>query len=223
MSEQRVEAVERALSLIEAFSAQETELSLAQLHEATGLYKSTILRLAGSLERYGYLVRKPSGYYRIGPSLWRLGSIYSRSFELGDLIRPELKALVGTTRETASFYVQEGHDRVCLYRENSPEALRFHLDEGARLPMERGASAHILRAFGPDQPADLQHLRKAGFCVTDSERSPQIAAIAVPVFGEHKILRGALALSGPSFRFEESERLAALKLLQSAAERLRCQ
>lgn len=223
MTEQRVEAVERALSLIEAFSAQDTELSLAQLHEATGLYKSTILRLAGSLERYGYLVRKPSGNYRIGPSLWRLGSLYSRSFELGEIIRPELTRLVDQTRETASFYVQEGRDRVCLYRENSPEALRFHLDEGSRLPMEKGASAHILRAFGPQFAPELDEVRSQGFCETDSERSPQIAALAVPVFGEQNVLRGALALSGPSFRFDAEKRQKALGLLRDAASRLSSQ
>ena len=61
MSEDRVEAVERALTILEAFREGEESLSLAALAEKTGFYKSTILRLAASLERFGYLAREPSG------------------------------------------------------------------------------------------------------------------------------------------------------------------
>ena len=81
MSEDRVEAVERALTILEAFREGEEALSLAALAEKTGFYKSTILRLAASLERFGYLARTPTGLYRLGPSLWRLGSLYRRSFD----------------------------------------------------------------------------------------------------------------------------------------------
>ena len=122
MSEDRVEAVERALTILEAFREGEEALSLAALAEKTGFYKSTILRLAASLERFGYLAREPSGLFRLGPSLWRLGSLYRRSFDLGEHVRPELRRLVEATTETASFYVREGNERVCLYRLNSPRA-----------------------------------------------------------------------------------------------------
>ncbi|MGO2393107.1 MAG: helix-turn-helix domain-containing protein, partial [Halomonas sp.] len=72
----RVEAVERALTILEAFTDQERSLSLVTLAERTGLYKSTILRLIGSLERFGYIVREGDGTYALGPSLWRLGNLF---------------------------------------------------------------------------------------------------------------------------------------------------
>lgn len=220
MKEHRVEAVERALSIIEAFSAEKTELSLSDIAEETGLYKSTILRLCGSLERYGYIIKMPSGLYRIGPSLWRLGSLYRRGFEMGDIIRPELKKLVLLTKETASFYIQEQNDRVCLYREVSPQPLRFHLDEGVRLPMDRGAAAHILHAFSEPYPAEYEEVREQGFAISDSERTPQIAAVAVPLFNSSGKLLGALGLSGPSFRFDEEARKYGSEVLKAAADRL---
>ena len=108
MSEDRVEAVERALTILDAFREGEESLSLAALAEKTGFYKSTILRLAASLERFGYLAREPNGLFRLGPSLWRLGSLYRRSFDLGEHLRPELRRLVEATTETASFYVARG-------------------------------------------------------------------------------------------------------------------
>ena len=108
MREQRVEAVERALSILEAFGETRGRLTLAQIADETGLYKSTILRLCGSLTRFGYLNRDPDGTFRLGPSLWRLGSSYRRNFDLGEHIRPALRRLVEETGETASFFVREG-------------------------------------------------------------------------------------------------------------------
>jgi DNA-binding IclR family transcriptional regulator len=195
MSEQRVEAVERALSILEAFGERADRLTLARLAEETGLYKSTILRLAASLERYGYLNRSEEGLFRLGPSLWRLGSIYRRGFDLGEQIRPELRRLVEATGETASFYVRERNERVCLYRENSSHAIRHHLDEGSRLPLDRGAAGHVLKAFGGGNDEFGRATRRAGFYVSVGERNPDVSAVAAPVFGPSKELRGALAVS----------------------------
>ena len=102
MADQKgVEAVDRALKILDCFSADTQEISLAELSRLTGFYKSTILRLAVSLERFGYLVRGESGMFRLGPATWRLGSCYRQSFDLADVLRPELKTLCEETNETA--------------------------------------------------------------------------------------------------------------------------
>src|SRR5260221_13686884 len=85
--------------------------------------------------------------FRLGPALWRLGSIYQGGFNLGEAIRPELRRLVETTGETASFYIREGRSRVCLFRHNSPQSARHHLEEGAVLPLGAGANANMLAAL----------------------------------------------------------------------------
>lgn len=220
MKEQRVEAVERALSIMEAFGEERRTLTLAGLAEETGLYKSTILRLSASLERFGYLTRDEAGLYRLGPSVWRLGSIYRRSFDLGEQIRPELRALVEATGETASFYVREAAERVCLYRENSRQPIRHHLDEGARLPLDRGAAAHILRAYSGKEDQVSHEVRKQGHYISVGERNPDLSAVAVAVLGRDGGLRGALAVSGLTSRFTEELRQSSLTLLEAASMRL---
>lgn len=221
MKEQRVEAVERALSIVECFTAKDRELTLTEISELTGLYMSTILRLCGSLERYGYVTRRPSGHFMIGPSLWRLGVLYSQAFESAEIIRPILREIVQKTMETATFYVRDGNDRICLYRETSPHALRFDLDEGARLTMDRGASAHILRAFSDDAKDGDEAIRKSGFVISDGERTPNVAAVAVPFLDAAGGFRGALGVSGPSFRFDIDARNAALQVLKDAINKVR--
>ena len=221
MAEDRVESVERALSILEAFTAERRALSLAELAEETGLYKSTILRLAVSLDRFGYLRRGPDLRFRLGPALWRLGALYRRSFDLGEAIRPVLRKLVETTGETASFYVIDAAERLCLYRENSPDPMRHHLEEGARLPLGYGAAGHVLSALGLGDEAAKARLAADGSCISHGERNPHVIALAVPVFDAQGMLHGALAISGPKERLTAAAQGRAMQALTARAVELR--
>lgn len=222
MPPDRTESVERALSLLQAFSSDRPSLTLAGLARETGLHKSTILRLANSLAIYGFLRRDEGGVYRLGPSLWRLGSLYRRDFDSGDLIRPELRTLVAATGETATFYVRAGDERICLYRENSPHLARYHIEEGTRFGLEHGAAGRVLRLLSegrPPGPGD--GMTAKGTCVSVGERNPYITSVASPVYSAAGELRGAIAVSGLIERFKQPARRAAIPLLEAAAERLR--
>jgi DNA-binding IclR family transcriptional regulator len=251
MSNDKVEAVERALTVLNSFQADKPVMTLAEIAAATGFYKSTILRLTASLERLGYLVRDETGVFRLGPALVRLGSIYRAGFNLGEAIRPELRRLVTATGETASFYVREGQFRVCLFRHNSPHSARHHLDEGAALPMTAGASAHVLQAFSDASPAGaktasaktasakpasvkpasvkpasaksakIKAVQERRHYISLGERDPHVASVAVPVFDLAGHFRGALAVSGLIGRFQDRARQVALAELAESADRLR--
>jgi DNA-binding IclR family transcriptional regulator len=110
---------------------------------------------------------------------------------------------------------------VCLFRRNSPQSARHHLDEGAELPLSAGASAHVLVAFSDGKGPKAKAVRQRGYCVSVGERDPQLAAVAVPVFDLAGQFRGALAISGLTGRFKDQERRAALAHLSAAADRLR--
>lgn len=215
--EHRVEAVERALSILDCFREGAAELTLAALARETGLYKSTILRLLASLERFGYVSRTPAGHYRLGASVWRLGAVYRSGYDLGEHIRPELRRLVDTTGESASFYVREGNSRVCLYRLNSPKPVRHHIEEGTRLPLEGGASALVILAWSGQGHEDV---RARGHAVSLGVRDRDAAAIAVPVFDRSGAFHGALSVSGLITRLNEAAVEQALQALREGAERL---
>jgi DNA-binding IclR family transcriptional regulator len=220
MAQNRVEAVERALAMLDAFAPEKRALTLTELAQATQLYKSTVLRLAGSLQRFGYLVRRDDGRFVLGPTAGRLGAAYRAGLDLADIIRPELLRLVTATGETASFYIRDGNERVCLYRQNSPHAARHHLDEGVRLPMNAGASARVLAAY-TGRGARNAAIRAAGHYVSLGERDPLLAAVAVPVSDGTGAFVGALSVSGLIARFDERGRARALQSLYASAQALR--
>lgn len=201
--EQRVESVERALTILEAFADGRTRMPLGEIAARTGLYRSTILRLSASLERFGYLHRDDDGEFRLGPSLWRLGVHYQNGFNLGDFVRPVLRQLVDETGETAAFYIRERSRRIVLYRLNGQRLIRSHLEEGAELPLDRGASAHVLVAYTGGKGEVYDQVRAQGFGISKGERDPETAAVAVPVFRSNNILAGSLAIIGPISRFDQ--------------------
>ena len=75
-----VAAVDRALSILDAFTESDAKLSLAEISKRTGLYKSTVLRLMKSLEKFGYMFRSEDGAYSLGSKTLFLGSLYQRQF-----------------------------------------------------------------------------------------------------------------------------------------------
>ena len=189
-----VDAVDRALAILASFVPGREKQTLAQIAAATGLYKSTILRLARSLEHGGYLHRHPDGTFAPGPEPLRLAAIYKRGLRLEERVRPILRALVAQTGESASFFRREGDLRLCLYREETPRAIRDHIMEGDFLPLGVGAAGHVL-AMADQAAWDGTPI------VSTGERDAETAAIAAPVF-DHSALTGALTLSGPLARFD---------------------
>lgn len=220
MGKTGVDAVGRALAILKVFGAERTAMTLTEIADATDLYKSTVLRLAASLEADGFLVRGPDRLFRPGPELWRLGALYQRGLDLGEVIRPALRRLVEATGETASFYVADGDERICLYRVNSPRSVRHHLEEGQRLPIDRGAAGRVLTAYRESSDPAGKKIRDRGYYVSIGERDPEVAAAAVPLVDVHGKLRGALSLSAIRTRFDADARKTAVDALKSEAKAL---
>jgi DNA-binding IclR family transcriptional regulator len=213
-----VASADRALTVLSAFRKGDRAVTLAELAARTGLVKSTIMRLAISLEEHGYLAREADGAYRLDAEVLRLGTIYTQSFRLEAHVMPVLEELVARTGETAAFYVRRGEQRLCLFRVDSPHLLRMHVRVGDALPLDNSAIAQVLRAFAP-RPLPAEAAALALPVVTMGATDPHTGAMAAPVFGPGDALAGALALSAPVIRWSP-EALAAARpvLLQAAAD-----
>lgn len=211
--------VNKAVLVLNQFLTEPAGLTLTKIAARTGIHKSTTLRLCATLEEAGFLERDRAMVYRIGPKVWQLAQVYSQQFHLEEVVRPLLRDLRDQTGESASFYVVDGDQRVCLYRENSRHALRHHLEEGARLPLADGVIGRVLGAFSGAEGTEYDRIRRDGFLI-DQGRSPDTASAAVPVFGRGGELEGGLVVSGPHTRFDPVARDAALANLLEAARKL---
>jgi DNA-binding IclR family transcriptional regulator len=220
MAKEGVASVERALAVVDAFTERDHSLTLTELSRRTGFYKSTILRLSESLEKFGYLFRLDDGSFRIGPKPLLLAGLYQRHFRTVDVVPRALRKLVEALGETASFFIRDGERRVCLHRIDSPRHIRDTVHEGDTLPLNAGASGHVILAFCAQQGERYDSIRDKFFAASSGERDGETAAVSCPVFGVSQKLMGALSISGPRYRLEEVPAEKILPVLFTEAREL---
>lgn len=197
---ENVIAVSRAIGLLESFLPDDEYLSLLQLSTRTQLHKSTVLRIARTLAHHRYLVQREDGAWRLGPAAGWLGARYRSSFDVSAAVEPVLQDLSALSSESSTFFVQEGEARICLYRIEGPQAIRFHISVGQVLPLDKGSPGKVILAFSGKPGRQYDAIRRQGYYISIGERDQDVASISAPVYGVNWKLLGAISISGPSSR-----------------------
>lgn len=216
---QGVRSIRRALDILSLLTDQTPVVSIRDITEATGLPKTTVLRLVHTLEQSG-LLWATSGGYMAGPGLWRWAYLARRGWQLPPETQAAMRELGARHTETVNLYVRRDISRVCVAQQESPRPLRHVVQVGDELPLWAGASSKVLLSDVPesllarvarDSPHGASHLetlrkwvadaRGDGYAVSHGEREDGLSAVAVPVKGRSGAVVAALALSGPTLRF----------------------
>lgn len=184
MAQDRVEAVERALTVLEVFDGHQEAFSLAEMALATGYYKSTLLRLLGSLARFDYVQRDSDGRWRLGHTPVRLARRHLPSQQLSARVQPLLDQLATDVGETAALLEVHGSVTECRLVALPDASLRHDLRPGSRWPLA-----------GEDDPRP---------------RLPGGVMVVQPLDATAGELPLWLALSGPAGRLPEARAKAAL-------------
>jgi DNA-binding IclR family transcriptional regulator len=230
---QGVRSIRRALDILSLLTDDKPVVTIRDITDATGLPKTTVLRLVHTLEQSGLLWATASGY-TAGPGLWRWAYLARRSWQLPPETQAAMRDLGARHQETVNLYVLRDICRVCVAQQESPRPLRHVVQVGDELPLWAGASSKVLLSDAPEpllvrvarrSPDGDRHLdtlkqwadaaRRDGYAVSHGEREEGISAVAVPVTGRSGPVVAALAMSGPTFRFTEdrvAEFAADLKL-----------
>jgi DNA-binding IclR family transcriptional regulator len=218
---QGVRSVQRALDILSLLTEERPLVAIRDIVDATGLAKTTVIRLVQTLEQSGLLWATSSGYMA-GPGLWRWAHLARRSWELPPETQRLMRELAARQRETVNLYVARDIYRVCIAQQESPQPLRHVVHIGDELPMWGGASAKVLlRDATPgllarvarSSPYGERHLKRLqewideatqnGFAVSHGEREDGLTAVAVPIIGRSNAVVAALSLSGPTMRFTD--------------------
>ncbi len=214
-----VAAVDRALHIATALANSPQALTLTELSVATGMYKSTLLRLLASLERAGLVTHRSDKRYALGPLAFVFGRSFEQTHGLQGAIQPILQWLVEQGTESPSFHVR--HDqthRLCIMRIDSNHSTLDRVRIGDLLPLHRGAAGKVITSLEqgpPPSPTASSDLVFTSF----GERDPLCGAIAAPVFGPSASLLGAISVSGPLERFSELAVERMKTLVIAAAQR----
>ncbi|WP_419184062.1 IclR family transcriptional regulator [Streptomyces caniscabiei] len=118
-------------------------ITLREIIDATGLAKTTALRLIQTLEESGLLWSDPAGY-STGPGLWPWAYLARSQWEVPRETRKVMRDLADRLGETVNVFVARDLRRVCVAHEESPHPLRHVVDIGDAQPLWAGASSKVL-------------------------------------------------------------------------------
>lgn len=240
-----VASLRKGLAVLEAFSAEQGDLTVSEVAAIAGLDPGTAYRMLTTLAEAGYLARDPATRrFRLTLRVLDLGFAAIGRRDLIDIARPVLRSLVGEVSEAASLGVLDGAD--ILYVERVRAGLtRLGVDIriGTTIPAAGTAIGNALLAFLPEQelarvlalpprsravpafrvePALLAErlaaARRDGFVLQESPFTPGLRLLAAPVLDAERLPLAVVSVAAPvSSAMEEEFRRHLLRPVLAAA------
>ncbi|MGH2372861.1 MAG: IclR family transcriptional regulator [bacterium] len=221
-----VDAVDRALTVLELVRDGGRPLSLLEISRQLGIVKSSAFRLLRTLERRGYVERADGdGHYSLGSNSLRFGRATIPHRPLSELALPHMRRLLDRFGETLNLGVLRDGEVLYLEMLESPHSFRMAAKLGSQSPVHCSALGKALAAHLGDEDVDqiirkrglpaltsrtitsgaawkreLARTRSRGYSEDNGETEPGASCIGAPLFGADGGVVGAISLSGPASR-----------------------
>ena len=218
----RLSSVANSIRLVKVFSETESELGISALAARLGLAKSTVHRLAATLVDYDMLEQnRETGRYRLGLSLFELGSLVRRKMDVWGEARPQLHALREMTGETAQLAIFDHLNVLYIHKMESRQAVRMSSNVGSRGPAYCTGVGKALLAFQPPEvirlvidaglvrhtestittadalQKELAAVRGRGYAVDNEEMEAGLRCVAAPIRDHSGRVIAAIGVAGP--------------------------
>ena len=204
---QLLSSVKKALELLDHFTVERPELSLAEISREVDAHKSSVFRVLTTLEAAGFLEKDPqSGKYRLGLKILDLaGRVWGRH-DIRQIASPYMDELARDTGEVTHLAVLDGADIVYLEKRGQGQILTVATRVGGRNPAYASSMGKVLLAdlseselrtvlgrgrltkLTPNTITDiprlmeeLAHIREQGFALDNEENFPGIRCVGAPI------------------------------------------
>jgi DNA-binding IclR family transcriptional regulator len=225
-------AVGRAVDLMRALGDQGTPMRLSDLCRRTGMPKSTVHRLLGTLMDTG-VVRRVDTLYSLAQSPIEG---WPDSGEVRDVRRkfaPYVGDLYFITRQTVGLAILHEGEAVFLERISGKHGVWTSVDETRRIAAHRCAAGRLLMSYGPAAMrftpgtavdpgrlhAELARIRRDGFAFNHCDSAPGVCCLAVPMPALPGLPRAALSITGFAVEMDSALALRSLRMVAGTAAR----
>ncbi|OUS76642.1 IclR family transcriptional regulator [Paenibacillus sp. MY03] len=240
-----IQAVERALLILDLFDERTPELKITEIGARMGLHKSTVHSLVRTLQARGYMEQDAdSGKYRLGLRLIEKGQQVLQSMDIRQVAKPSLEQFTQRTGQTTHLVILDGDEGVYIDKVEGELAPIRYSRVGRRVMLHTSSVGKLLSAYQPDAWLDgllkryefvrltaksitdavefrreLELVRECGYAVDNEENEIGVRCAAVPVFDHRGHTSAAISVSTLRSRVDDRglENLIA-ELQQTAAE-----
>lgn len=238
-----VEAIERAIRILDSFSIAHPELGVADISRTLGLKRSTVHRALSTLAAGGILRQDPTTQkYALGSKVLKFAHVLNSQLSLSAIALTHMRALRDRFNETVALHVREGNARVVVQQvESTHDLRRIYHEMGTPLPLHAGSPGRVILAFLSSEEIrkvisggsldrvtehtitepgqllrDLTETRRLGYAASVGERSDGISSISCPIFDHAGRAVASINISGPAVRFTRDTALQCLPALSEA-------
>ena len=138
----------RTVRILEAFTPDETVLSVTQIARRARLHPATASRLIAELEAHGLLTREPDRRVRVGVRLWELALRASPALSLREAAMPLMEDAHAVLGHHVQLGLLDGTDVLFVERLSAPGAVINYTRIAGRLPLHVSSAGLVLLAFG---------------------------------------------------------------------------
>lgn len=241
-----IQAVERALMLLELIADAGGECTLGTLAERAGLNASTCHHLLATLVQRGYVCRGAGRRtYALGPRLLQIGQVCMRSVDLPQRAQPYLDRINDRTGEAVHLAAMQGDELVTLLHREARHAVRVVTGHAGKtsathatatgkailawLPeaeIRRIVALRGMQRFTPHTLTEfdalieeLRLVRRNGFSTDREEFQPYVVCVGAAIRDHGGAVVGSISASAPTMRAEgEHLELMRREVMAAAAE-----
>jgi IclR family pca regulon transcriptional regulator len=240
-----VQSLAKGFRVLEAFTSQEPELTMAEVARLAGVDNATAFRFLNTLVEIGYVDRVPdTRKFRLALKVLDLGFNAIARSDLRTRARPILRGLVGEMNEAASIGVLDKADVIYVERiQAGLVRLGVDIRIGSRVPAYSTAIGHAILAWHSrsdqisilqSQPrrqltattttdldallARLEQVKQRGYAVSDQETVSGLYVLAAPILDTDGIPLAGLSIAAPAFQtnLKDFEAAGARPVVQAA-------
>ena len=142
------QALGRALSILNSFSQDKVELSLADISKSLSLPKGTVHRLLSSLKHQSFIEQNESNHkYRLGWRLFELGACVDTINILQKKAHPYLEELCEKSKETVHVAVLKEGDIFYIDKNHRGTQNDYRYFRGPETALSHRGSREIFNSF----------------------------------------------------------------------------
>ncbi|MED4988048.1 IclR family transcriptional regulator [Parageobacillus toebii] len=222
-------SLENALRLLNLFSMDETELSIADISKRLNIGKSTTHRLLQTLKSEGFIKKDPkTNLYSLGTSLLAMKKIILSRFSICQIAFPFLKELVNLSGESAHIATLWDTDIIYLNKLECDHPVRLLSYIGKRNPAFCTSSGQAILAYQSKDTIEnvikkgltpftsktitspqkflekLSRIKQQGYALSMEELHEGVASISAPIWNRNGEVRYSVSIAGPIQRINEN-------------------
>jgi IclR family acetate operon transcriptional repressor len=144
------DSLNKAIDILAALGQVPEGMSLPDISLMVSQPKSTIHRLLTALEGRRFVrYESEARLWKIGVEAFVIGSAFLRNRDIAAFARPVMQALVNDSGETASLFIDDDGEIVCIGPVECRQTMRVIARPGGRAKMHASGSGKALLAYYP--------------------------------------------------------------------------